>query len=288
MNRPNKWIAAGLGLFFTGVGQVYKGQFAKGLLFFGLRMLIIPFVASTLGLWKSFSLLLLPSIAIIVVHLYSIYDALRPLPNYIEYPKWYTKWPVYIGLIAFILWEHNATSDYINSYFGSVRSYHVTTSSMSPTINAGEFIMTKVYDPDSEQPIRGEIITYRPDIDGTTIQTLARIVGLPGDTIAVQSGRLFINRMNITYSQLSPDSTVLEHFDSTGSHPISLRTGPASTGRTAFGPFIIDEHEFFVMGDNRYNAYDSRFIGSIPRDQITGRLLFIYYSADFQRIGTSF
>lgn len=86
------------------------------------------------------------------------------------------------------------------------------------------------------------------------------IVGLPGDTVEIRDGTLYIN--NEEYDE----PYVAEEF----------RTNGYSNGKT-FGPYTVPDGEYFVMGDHRNNSNDSRAQGTITRDMIIGHVISVVY-----------
>jgi signal peptidase I len=118
-------------------------------------------------------------------------------------------------------------------------------------------------------PKRQQIVIFRPVIPGETSDVIKRVIGLPGDTIDIRGGSVYINgaslREEYTVGRTDPGEPVLVR----GSW----------TGKNAF-PYTIPPGCFFVMGDNRGNSLDSRFVGCIPRSNIIGTPVMIYMSID--------
>ncbi|MEO6391398.1 MAG: signal peptidase I [Pyrinomonadaceae bacterium] len=102
---------------------------------------------------------------------------------------------------------------------------------------------------------RGDIIVfwYPNDPDKSYVK---RIIGLPGETVEVRQGRLFINGQELNEPYLDP------HLNA------SRRSDP---------PVTVKEHYYFVMGDNRDNSSDSRYWGLVPEKYIYGKVLFRYW-----------
>jgi signal peptidase I len=149
---------------------------------------------------------------------------------------------------------------------------------------------------------RGDLITFRWPKDQTTL-FVSRVIGLPGETIEVRDQKILIdgrelNEERVMVKQdLNPDFDKLEEVSTSGSGPYRVFVSSLG-GRDAsrylppqentFGigtPFRIPENQYFVMGDNRENSYDSRFWGTVPRDLITGKPALIYWSAKENQAG---
>jgi signal peptidase I len=116
-------------------------------------------------------------------------------------------------------------------------------------------------------PKRGQMVIFRPVIPGETSDVIKRVIGLPGETVAIRDGGVWING-----SRLKEDYAVgrTEPGD-----PALLRAG-----FTGVFPYTVPPDCFFVMGDNRENSLDSRFIGCVPRENIVGTAVMIYMSID--------
>ncbi len=119
-------------------------------------------------------------------------------------------------------------------------------------------------------PKRQQIVIFRPVIPGETSDVIKRVIGLPGETVDVHDGHVYING-----AMLREDYTV-------------GRTEPGepmafvqqAIGKSALLPYTIPQDCYFLMGDNRQNSLDSRFTGCIPRNHIVGTPVMIYMSID--------
>jgi signal peptidase I len=117
-------------------------------------------------------------------------------------------------------------------------------------------------------PKRQQLIIFSSVVPGDPSDIVKRIIGLPGDTVDIRDGAVWINgkRLDENYT--------------TG--PTELAPpGSAPQGRPDMKfPFTVPADSFFVMGDNRGNSYDSRFVGPVPRQNIIGAPVMIYASID--------
>lgn len=125
--------------------------------------------------------------------------------------------------------------------------------SMSDTLLDGDRLFVSVLDMRLNGPDRFDVIICK--YPGRSDQYVKRVIGLPGETIEVKEGVLYVNGMIVEEPFLSDDRTV--RFDKASNN---------------FGPIVIPEGEYFVMGDNRDNSNDSRNVGTITEDMVIGKV----------------
>ncbi len=173
----------------------------------------------------------------------------------------------------------------------------VPTGSMRPTILPGDRVVvnklaydlripfTKTHVMRWSEPERGDIVTlFSPEDEKLLIK---RIIGTPGDSIAMTDNRLLINGVAVTYTAPARTPThnqeasmLLEHLDA-GAHAILVEPH-APTFVRSFPSVVMPPHQYLVLGDNRDRSKDSRYIGLIDRDRITGRAHTIAFSVDYE------
>lgn len=198
--------------------------------------------------------------------------------------KWSGFWREYRGTFAFLLFMfmfRSAWADWMT----------VPTGSMNPTILEGDRILvdkhvfgfrvpwTQIRLTDGRDPRRGEIVVFDPPADGPTL--VKRVIGVPGDVVAIDERGLSINGRYANYSA-GDQSLVRKLVEGTRqSDPTVYREGgvisehhllrlPARSPREFFGPVKVPEGMYLMLGDNRDNSADSRYIGFVPRRNIIG------------------
>jgi len=194
---------------------------------------------------------------------------------------------------------------FIRAFF--IEAYRIPSGSMIPTLLIGDWLFvnklvygpnipfTKINLPGYSEPKRGDVVVfvspYQADEaernEDPTPTLVKRLVGMPGDTIFMRGGLLHINGIPQRQGYGAEDNPkgdpneVNPLFD--WQKPVGLaqsRFGPAPAQPTHddWGPIVVPAGHYFMMGDNRYNSKDSRYWGFVPRENIRGRPLFVYYT----------
>jgi signal peptidase I len=141
-----------------------------------------------------------------------------------------------------------------------VELYMVEGPSMRPTLMNGERLVVNKFLYRFKEPQRGEIVVFKYPRDPSR-DFIKRVIGVPGDTIELKDGRVFVN------GQLQNETYILEK--TRGSYP--LATVPAG--------------HIFVMGDNRNNSEDSRFrdVGFVSYDLVKGKAIVVFWPLDHMK-----
>jgi signal peptidase I len=151
-------------------------------------------------------------------------------------------------------------------------------------------------------PQRGDVVTFSSPVDG--VRLIKRLVALPGDVVEMRAKVLIINGQAARYEALDTAlepagpvgvlvATHVKESTAQGQHEIQWLAGVAA--RDNWGPITIPPDQFMMLGDNRDNSADSRYIGLVPRQLLIGRAERILVSADilekwqprFERFGRS-
>jgi len=176
----------------------------------------------------------------------------------------------------------------------------VPTGSMKPTILEGDRVcvnklaydlkvpFTTTHIAAWDHPKRGEIVVFFSPHDGQRL--VKRVVGVPGDTIAMRDNQLFINGESLGYESLpvlnasrkaalnTASSFLAQELLGDCRHPVMITPGYAS--RMSFAPVRVPAGQYFMMGDNRDMSFDSRYFGLVDRQRIIGRAVAVALSFD--------
>lgn len=186
-----------------------------------------------------------------------------------------------------------------------VEAFQIPTASMENTLLVGDFLLvnkmvygaeipgTEIHLPAFGEPGRGDIVVFEPPSGAAQparTNYVKRVVGVPGDTLAMTGGVLYRNgrRVEEPYVKNGPRSRDLRSsdFDWQRSHLVERgrRVRPYRPTRDNWGPIVVPDDGYFVMGDNRHNSQDSRYWGYVPAEAIKGKPLIIYYSYDRRKL----
>lgn len=152
------------------------------------------------------------------------------------------------------------------------------------------------------EPQRGDIVTFASPKDG--MRLIKRVIGLPGDVVVMRDKRLTINGQPADYDTLglAPEplggdrtAIAVRLRETAGGRPHEVQWLNAIASAADFGPVAIPADQYLMLGDNRDNSSDSRYIGLVQRDLLIGRASRILVSADitgnwlprFERFGKS-
>jgi len=189
-----------------------------------------------------------------------------------------------------------------------VEAYRIPSGSMIPTLLVGDwlFVNKAIYGahipfsnaslPAFRDPRRGDVVVFvspfQADEDSLghdpTPTLVKRLVGTPGDTLYMRNGILYVNgiaqRQGFgTATPVNPEmaNAVDPLFD--WQKKVGLKTSrfgpaPAQPTHDNWGAIVVPPGKLFMMGDSRYNSKDSRYWGFVPRENVRGKPLFVYYS----------
>ncbi len=169
-----------------------------------------------------------------------------------------------------------ALAIFVRTFFFQV--YKIPTGSMIPTLMPGDriFVSRLVYGPKipftdirlrfpwCREPRRGEVIVFIPPHDRKR-PYIKRLVGLGGEHLEIKNGNVYINGKIVMDPRIAKNDYI--------------STGMCSDGKEV----VIPEGEYFFLGDNSANSYDSRFWGFVQEKDIIGKAIFIWWPP--RRIG---
>ncbi len=172
-----------------------------------------------------------------------------------------------------------------------IQAFRIPTGSMENTLLVGDFLFvnkflygahvpfTDLTLPAVRSPEHGDVMVFKFPRDPSR-DFIKRVVGVPGDTIQI--------RDKVVYRNGEPQEEPYARFTASRIRPETYRNPniypPGAGNRDNYGPVVVPQDRYFMMGDNRDNSDDSRFWGFLPRDNIKGKAEFIYWSWNKERM----
>jgi signal peptidase I len=141
-----------------------------------------------------------------------------------------------------------------------VEAFWIPSASMVPTLKYGDRVLVNKFIYRFTEPERGDVIVFK-SVEGDGQDLIKRVVGVPGDKIAVRGGKLFVN------GEPQKEPYVNKKYPD----------------RSFYAPTTVPKDHIFAMGDNRANSQDSRVFGPVPEENIEGEAFLRFWPPD--RIG---
>jgi len=207
-----------------------------------------------------------------------------------SFVAWLWEWTKSI-VVALVVWF------FLRTFL--VEAFRIPSGSMEKTLLIGDFLFVNkaLYGaevpllhkrlPAVREPERNDILVF-DSVEEEGLKVVKRLIGMPGDTLAMEDGDLYRNGKRV------PEPYTL-HTDPTRSEDMVNRAKMRDwqirhyVGRDSanynpdlqnWGPIVVPADSFFMMGDNRDSSYDGRYWGFLPRQNVRGRPLLVYYSYD--------
>jgi signal peptidase I len=180
-----------------------------------------------------------------------------------------------------------------------VEAFRIPSGSMENTLLIGDFLFVNkalygaevplihTHLPAVREPRRDDILVF-DSVEEEGLKVVKRLIGMPGDTLSMENGELFRNGQRVK-------EPYAVHADPTRSEdpiqrakmrewqlPHLVRRDPATyqPDLQEWGPIVVPPDSFFMMGDNRDSSYDGRYWGFLPRKNVRGKPLVVYFSYD--------
>ena len=290
-------VAMWLSSFCCGLGQIYCGRVGRGLVMYSITMMAWPLMAV---------IVLLGSVPVVVAGLgglilvlglfnyWAAYDAKAIARSMvaIEYePQEYnrplvyglmilTSFPYVLGLALFL--RANA-----------VEAFVLPTSSMVPSFIPGDRVLANKIGIETASFTHGDVVVFRNPLNRKQ-NFIKRIVGLPGETVEVKDGALFINDQPLPRDPI-PAGDKTPAMTADGNNAFYERNGDrkytilidAGGDAINVSKQTVPVGSYFVLGDHRGRSRDSREFGAIPQGEIVGQIVFNYRPGDtWKRFGS--
>jgi signal peptidase I len=187
-----------------------------------------------------------------------------------------------------------------------MEAFRIPSGSMIPTLMVGDWLFvnklaygphitfTKIKLPGYRTPEHGDVVVFESPYQADeaargadpTPTLVKRLVGTPGDTLYMRNGTLYRNGLEqrpapgAEQNWKGPDSAEPAFAWQHSIEAKGTRFGepPATPRHDHWGPLVIPKDRYFMMGDNRYCSKDGRYWGLVPKENLRGRPMFVYYS----------
>lgn len=169
--------------------------------------------------------------------------------------------------------------------------FRIPSGSMMPTLLQGDYIFVEKYAYGLRLPViekkivktgepqRGDVVVFRLPTE-PSVNYIKRVIGLPGDRIVYERHHLIVNGKPVTVmkdeSVAAPPEQFIERLGDR--HHAILISNPANSVHD--GDYTVPEGQYFMMGDNRDNSRDSRFIGTVPETFLVGKAVRVWMHMD--------
>lgn len=255
----NPLVAVLLSILGPGLGYTYVGRIRLGLAVVVVIIFMLAGAGWSRAVLTPVALYVAAFIGVVVAVVPPIHSAIIAAKTSDAKVEPYNRWWVYAVWIlsAQILLEVYLVSR--GTVFG-FDAHRVPSASMAPTLIKGDYVIVDTWIFDEGPPEFGDLVVFRsPQHPGARF--VKRIAGLPGETVEIRRDVLYRNGKPIdeAYIQLATRQI---------------------TPMSEFAPTVVPEGSYFVLGDNRHNSSDSRFLGPIEADDILGRVELRYFSFD--------
>ncbi|MEO1246638.1 MAG: signal peptidase I [Pseudomonadota bacterium] len=259
MRSLKVWRAGLAGIAGVGMGYLYIGRirlaFAALLLLLGLfavagwtRLVLEP---RTLYF---FAAVVLTVALAMIIHPMLLARSIKSAPR-----SGVNRWWIYLVWILASVLSGDLLRAVRPVVFG-FEPFRMAAGSMAPTLERGDYLMADTWRLKSADPEFGDLVVF--DLpDNSKVRYLFRVVGLPGDTVELRDAKLYRN------ARLQRE-------------PYLPATVYLSDRSWNYGPITLDDSSFFVLGDNRDNARDSRYLGPVRRELLHGRIEHRWFAFD--------
>jgi signal peptidase I len=267
---PSPWVAAFLTVLTPGLGHLYIGQPRRGITLF-----ILILIADTLlmfammGVLARFWMFAVSFAMLVGLWLFILIDAVvRARRTTASALRSQNRWTLYVGAFVLACLVFAAPCIYALQAHASGRLLWlpVTSSSMEPTLETGEYLLADATYYRSRLPMRGEVAVYKhpkePDL-----YRIKRIVAVEGDRVAIKAGHAIVNGMAVEEPYVEEGAAA----------------GPFANLETQ-----VPAGHVFVLGDNRAHSVDSRDSvahGPVPLGNLIGRVTDVAISRHLARMG---
>lgn len=273
--KPNKWLAALLGLLFQWIAFLYVGRWRLALAFIAVGI-VLALMGLRFGA-SDYSLLAVSVFSSVLA--YRIASKAAPVSVRPWFGRWYGMLGIIGTLILFIV--------LLRAFL--IEPFRMPSTAMAPTLDVGTIVLVSKVGygsfgtygvvltrgaPSASVP-RGALVVFESPVNPGQY-FVKRVVGIPGDAIAYKDKRLAINGQSVTINEENSEGTeaiIREAIDGKAYRTVVNRQRPAVDWEVTVSP-----NHYFFMGDNRDASDDSRRFGAVDAKLLIGVVVYVFHS----------
>lgn len=175
---------------------------------------------------------------------------------------------LFLGIPSFVMFVlYLIYPSIFSSHFPGIRASRMLAESMTPTVRKDDSVIINFVSYDRSEPQRGDIVCYQREMGGTLTLNVKRVVAVGGDAISLSGQHITLNGNPVSEPYIVQD--------------LNTNEAPESSD-TDLNPsrFKVPANQFFILGDNRENSFDSRYFGPLGRSQIIGKAIYVIRADD--------
>jgi signal peptidase I len=269
LNWKRAWIALALSVPQPGLGHIYNRRLARAIAYFVFVPILLLFAYLT-GFHHSFRGFVVLVVLQLGLNLLMIANAFW---IGLQHDRTPSQDPVRTEVLVFTLLLAalnfaGTVSGFNQDHLLGLHAYVMRAESMAPTLLNRDRIVADTLAYVRGAPGRGDLVVFVANVPGRVLW-IKRIIGVGGDTVIASREGVFLNGQRLQEPYIAQSSS------------------EEDLGDSGHGTYYVPNGQYFVMGDNRANSFDSRFpdFGAIDSKRIVGKPLFIYWSPIHPRIG---
>jgi signal peptidase I len=287
-SRRRPWAAVLGTLLQPGLGHLYAGAPERAVAAVLINILAIPIWGiCLLSLASRPALALIVSLSFVGLTIWLAYDAARIARHQpSDYAlRHYNTWSAYLTWIVALGFLSAQVLALTKLHL--VQAFRVPSGSMAPSLLVGDMIMVGMWRP-MQQLERGTVVVFE-SIEEPGLKVIKRVVGTPGDTIAMVAGSLRRNgepvfEPYVIHEDLTRHEDAVQRAKMRNWQILHVAAGQNLSTYAPdlqdWGPVVVPRDSLLLLGDNRDSSYDGRYYGFVPTSRVLGRPMFVYYSYD--------
>jgi signal peptidase I len=282
------WLAALLSLATPGLGHLYDGTPLGGAVAYVLLVISVWLLSAAWLFVPVAPANIILGLAVFIAVYVGIpaHAALLARKRGGDYQlRRYNRWYVYLAVVllaAFVMGP--GVQRALHSW---VEAFRIPTASMEPTLRRGDYLYVSMRPATPGNIQDGSLVVFL-SVEEPGLKLTKRVIGMPGDTVEMKSGRVRVNGDELDEPYVSHDTPGRSEAEAQREkmrswqlpHAIGVDSAAYLPDVGTWGPIIVPPDSFFSLGDNRDASYDSRYYGFVPFANVIGRPRVIYFSVD--------